>query len=102
MGRRGSRSSSTSSAPLEVVADAVPAGFATLSAAGERCEMRFSAWDVRAAAARLAWLPWEFRVVSPDALTDEVASLADRLAASVDGRGMRVRVERGGQASRRR
>ena len=45
--------------------------------------MRFSAWDVRAAAARLAWLPWEFRVVSPDALTDEVAALADRLAASV-------------------
>ena len=74
-------------ATLDVVAEAVPSGFATLSAAGERCEMRFSAWDVRAAAARLAWLPWEFRVVSPDALTDEVAAVAGRLAASVGPQG---------------
>ena len=70
-------------APLEVVADAVPAGFASLTAAGERCEMRFSAWDVRAAAARLAWLPWSFHVVAPDALGAEVGALAARLAASV-------------------
>ena len=67
----------------------MPSGSATLSALGDRCEMRFAAWDLRAAAARLAWLPWEFRIVSPEALTDEVASLAERLAASAgpDGPG---------------
>ncbi len=70
-------------APLEVVAGAVPAGIGTLSALGGRCEMRFSAWDVRAAAAQLAWLPWQFRVVAPDALVAEVAALAERLAGSV-------------------
>jgi len=70
-------------APLDVVADALPAGIGTLSALGERCELRFSAWDVRSAAARLAWLPWEFRVVSPDALSEEVAALAGRLAQAV-------------------
>ena len=67
-------------APLDVVADAVPAGIGALSALGDRCEMRFSAWDVRAAAARLAWLPWEFRIVSPDGLGPEVGALAKRLA----------------------
>jgi len=74
-------------APLEVVADAVPAGVGALSALGDRCEMRFSAWDVRAAAARLAWLPWQFSVVSPDDLGVEVAALAGRLAAAT-GPGM--------------
>jgi hypothetical protein len=64
----------------------VPAGIGVLSAVGDRCEMRFSAWDLRAAAARLAWFPWPFRVVSPEGLTDELAVVADRL----------------GQASRRR
>jgi predicted DNA-binding transcriptional regulator YafY len=73
-------------APLDVVAEALPAGVGTVSALGDRCEMRFAAWDVRAAAARLAWLPWQFRVVTPHDLTDELAALADRL----------------GQASRRR
>jgi hypothetical protein len=67
-------------APLDVVADAVPAGIGALSALGDRCEMRFAAWDVRAAAARLAWLPWEFRIVSPDGLGPEVGALAKRLA----------------------
>ena len=71
-------------APLDVVADAVPAGIGALSALGDRCEMRFSAWDVRAAAARLAWLPWEFRIVSPDGLAPEVAALAERLARAAD------------------
>ena len=69
-------------ATLEVVADAVPAGFAALTATGERCEMRFSAWDVRSAAARLAWLPWSFHVVSPEALGPEVMALAERLTAA--------------------
>ena len=89
-------------ATLDVVAEAVPSGFATLSAAGERYEMRYSAWDVRAAAARLAWLPWEFRVVSPDALTDEVAALAGRLAASAGPEEPVLRAERGSQATLRR
>ena len=81
-GRRGSTSCVDIDAPLDVVADAVPSGLGALSALGDRCEMRFSAWDVRSAAARLAWLPWEFRIVSPDGLADEVAALAGRLAAS--------------------
>ncbi len=70
-------------APLEVVADALPAGIGSLSALGDRCELRFSAWDVHSAAARLAWLPWQFRVVAPDALNDEVAALAQRLGQAV-------------------
>ena len=74
-------------APLDVVADAVPAGIGSLSALGDRCEMRFSAWDVRAAAARLAWLPWEFRIVAPAGLGPEVAALAERLAAAAGPRG---------------
>jgi hypothetical protein len=45
--------------------------------------MRFVAWDLQAAVARLAWLPWEFRVVSPDDLGPEVAALAARLAGAV-------------------
>lgn len=69
-------------APLEVVAGALPAGIGTLSAVGSRCELRFPAWDVRAAAARLAWLPWQFRVVAPEELVAEVAALAERLAGS--------------------
>ena len=92
-GRRGG--ASTSTRPSTSSRTPCPPGSATLSATGERCEMRFSAWDVRAAAARLAWLPWEFRIVSPDALTDEVASLAGRLAASAGPEGR-------AQASRRR
>ena len=70
-------------APLDVVADAVPSGLGSLSAVGDRCELRFASWDLRSAAARLAWLPWEFRVVSPDALNDEVAALADRLGQAI-------------------
>ena len=70
-------------APLDVVAEAVPAGIGELTALGDRCEMRFAAWDLRAAAARLAWLPWEFRVVSPEGLGPEVAALAARLAGAV-------------------
>ena len=86
-------------APLDVVAEAVPAGHRrALSALGDRCEMRFSAWDVRAAAARLAWLPWEFRVVSPEGLGPEVAALAARLAGAVDA----AADARPGQASLRR
>ena len=67
-------------APLDVVADALPTGVGELFALGDRCELRFSAWDVPSAAARLAWLPWEFRIVSPDDLGAEVAALAARLA----------------------
>jgi predicted DNA-binding transcriptional regulator YafY len=67
-------------APLDVVADALPTGVGELFALGDRCELRFSAWDVASAAARLAWLPWEFRIVSPDDLGAEVAALAARLA----------------------
>jgi predicted DNA-binding transcriptional regulator YafY len=70
-------------APLDVVADSVPAGLGSLSAVGDRCELRFAAWDLRSAAARLAWLPWDFRVVSPDGLNDEVAALADRLGQAI-------------------
>ncbi|MFL6081455.1 MAG: helix-turn-helix transcriptional regulator [Ornithinibacter sp.] len=70
-------------APLDVVADAVPSGLGSLSAAGDRCELRFATWDLHSAAARLAWLPWGFRVVSPDALNDEVAALADRLGQAI-------------------
>jgi predicted DNA-binding transcriptional regulator YafY len=77
-------------APLDVVADAVPAGIGSLSALGDRCEMRFSAWDVRAAAARLAWLPWEFRIVAPAGLGPEVAALAERLAAAAEPGNVRV------------
>ena len=71
-------------APLDVVADALPTGVGELSALGDRCELRFSAWDVPSAAARLAWLPWEFRIVSPDDLGAEVAALATRLARAAD------------------
>ena len=67
-------------APLDVVADALPTGVGELFALGDRCELRFSAWDVPSAAARLAWLPWEFRIVSPVDLGAEVAALAARLA----------------------
>jgi predicted DNA-binding transcriptional regulator YafY len=67
-------------APLDVVADALPTGVGELFALGDRCELRFSAWDVPSAAARLAWLPWEFRIVSPDDLGIEVTALAARLA----------------------
>jgi len=67
-------------APLDVVADALPTGVGELFALGDRCELRFSAWDVPSAAARLAWLPWEFRIVSPDDLCTEVTALAARLA----------------------
>jgi len=67
-------------APLDVVADALPTGIGELFALGDRCELRFSAWDVPSAAARLAWLPWEFRIVSPDDLGIEVTALAARLA----------------------
>jgi predicted DNA-binding transcriptional regulator YafY len=70
-------------APLDVVVAALPAGVGTVTARGDRCELRFPSWDVRAAAARLAWLPWPFRVLSPDALNDEVAALADRLGQAV-------------------
>ena len=70
-------------APLDVVVAALPGGVGTATALGERCELRFAAWDVRAAAARLAWLPWEFRVLSPDALNDELAALAGRLGQAV-------------------
>jgi len=66
-------------APLDVVADALPTGVGELFALGDRCELRFSAWDVPSAAARLAWLPWEFRIVSPVDLGAEVAALAARL-----------------------
>jgi hypothetical protein len=52
--------------------------------------MRFSAWDVRAAAARLAWLPWEFRIVAPAGLGPEVAALAERLAAAAEPGNVRV------------
>ena len=38
------------------------------------------------AAARLAWLPWEFRIVSPDDLGAEVAALAARLAGAARSR----------------
>ena len=72
-------------APLDVVVAALPSGVGTASALGDRCELRFTTWDAPAAAARLAWLPWEFRVVAPDELRGEVAAVSARLAAAAVG-----------------
>lgn len=71
-------------APLDAVVAALPSWVGTASAVGDRCELRFTTWDTRSAAARLSWLPWGFRVVAPEGLRAEVAAVSARFAAAVE------------------